>query len=569
MRVAAKLDDWARPAPDTGNVALCAAEALLGSMPIATAILVQDGSGEPLVLAGNSRFGQIMDGSSARDALLAPHGPVSRAAAALLASPEDHDSRSFHWRDGDSVSGRHFQVHLARVDAVVGGASALLTLVDRTAEVESARSLRAELSHDSLTGLPNRSTCAEKVEEALLRGGRYAVLLLDLARFSRVNESLGVMAGDEVVITVARRLLSTLRSGDCLARVGGNEFGMLVRLHDDAEEAMTAARRVRSVLATPFRLSKFEIGLECAIGCALSDGDTEGGEELVRYAQLSLKRAKRSGRIEIHRTGEAAGARYKLDLETELRRAIDRGGLTLAFQPIVTLASGRPCGFEALARWDHPERGRIDPSEFIPLAEETGLIVPLGRWALESAIARLAEWDRRAGCALWLSISVNVSAIQLQRDDVPATIAGLLERYGITGKRLTIELTESAIVQDPERTSRALEALRALEVGVAMDDFGTGYSSLAYLRRLPIDILKIDRSFVSEMHLDRDKVAIVRAVLSLAEALGKRTTAEGVETAELGHMLATLGCTHGQGYFYARPLDPEDAYRYLIEHGVD
>jgi len=390
----------------------------------------------------------------------------------------------------------------------------------------------------------------------------HAVVLVDLSRFSRINESLGGVAGDEVIITVARRLISTLRTGDLLARVGGDEFGILLRLVNGREDAAAAARRIQSVLSSPFRLARFEVGLECAIGCALIGDESASGEELVRNAQFALKRAKTTGRVEVHHSGEAACARYKLDLETELRRAIDVGDLRLAYQPIIDLASNRVSGFEALSRWAHPVRGNIDPAEFIPVAEEAGLIVPLGRWALDTALATLAEWDRLAGAPVPLTMSVNVSAIQLARDDVPGVIAAALARHGIGGERLTIELTESAIVQDPERTTRALQALKGLNVRVAMDDFGTGYSSLSYLRKLPIDNLKIDRSFVSGMLQDRDKVAIVRAVLSLADALGKTTTAEGVETIELSQTLAALGCSHGQGYFYAAPLEADAALTY-------
>ena len=541
--------------PPVARPCLPAAGAVpLDALPLAGAILA-DGGARPIVVARNPAC-------LLPDAALDEGGAIARAVMALLAEPAGAPSRSFRWRDGDGVAARHFEVHLARIDAAIAAPACFLSLIDRTAEVESARSLRAELNHDSLTGLPNRAAFAEMIDAIVAGGGRHAVLLVDLARFGRINSSLGGMTGDEVIITVARRLLGTVRAGDRVARVGGDEFGMLVRLGDRQEEAMEAARRIRRTLAAPFRLGKFEVGLECAIGFALSS-EAVDGEEIVRNAQLALKRAKASGRIEVHHPGEGASARYRLDIESELRRAIEQNELTLAFQPIVDLASDRTTGFEALARWHHPVRGPIEPGEFIPVAEEAGLIVPLGRWALDTALATLAAWERAAGGALPVSMSVNVSAIQLARDDVPGTIAGLLARYRLAGERLTVELTESAIVQDPERTGRALAALKALDVRIAMDDFGTGYSNLSYLRRLPIDILKIDRSFVTGMLADRDKVAIVRAILSLADALGKTTTAEGIETIELGHTLAALGCTRGQGYHFARPLPADAALAYL------
>jgi diguanylate cyclase (GGDEF)-like protein len=549
---------------ETWDLVASIRQSYLDALPIAAAVLMDEGDGRLTVGACNKRY-------AALDAARPGNQPLSIAASPGMGrhlhdffGAPDREIR-FDWRDGDQVSGRHFQACISPLHAIPGGkARCLLTLVDRTAEIENARSLRGELLHDSLTGLPNRSAFTEAVDEVMDAGDgpRHAVLLVDLSRFSRINESLGGVAGDEVIITVARRLISTLRAGDLLARVGGDEFGILLRLANGADDAAAAARRIQSVLSSPFRLARFEVGLECAIGCAMVGDEQTSGEELVRNAQFALKRAKTSGRVEVHHPGEAACARYKLDLETELRRAIDQGDLTLAYQPIVDLGANRITGFEALARWHHPVRGTIDPGEFIPVAEEAGLIVPLGRWALDTALATLAKWDAIGGKPVPLSMSVNVSAIQLARDDVPGVIAAALATHGIDGSRLTIELTESAIVQDPERTTRALQALKGLNVRVAMDDFGTGYSSLSYLRRLPIDNLKIDRSFVSGMLQDRDKVAIVRAVLSLADALGKTTTAEGVETIELSQTLAALGCSHGQGYFYAMPLTADAAQDY-------
>ncbi len=541
-------------------------QAYLDALPIATAI-VSCGVGGFELMSCNRRFAEL-DASRPASPPMAviACAEIERELAAFF-ERADGEAARFEWRDGDAVSGRYFHVNLAPLIRIEGQAPrCLLTLVDRTAEIENARSLRAELLHDSLTGLPNRSAFAEAVDDVMTQGaGNHAVLLVDLSRFSRINESLGGVAGDEVIITVARRLISTLRSGDLLARIGGDEFGILLRLNHGTDDAAAAARRIQSVLSTPFRLSRFEVGIECAIGCAMVGEEQASGEELVRNAQFALKRAKSTGRVEVHHSGEAAHARYKLDLETELRRAIDQGDLRLAFQPIIDLAANRITGFEALSRWRHASRGSIDPGEFIPVAEEAGLIVPLGRWALDTALATLAEWDKAEGSPLPLTMSVNVSAIQLARDDVPGIIAAALATHGIAGERLTIELTESAIVQDPERASRALQALKGLNVRVAMDDFGTGYSSLSYLRRLPIDTLKIDRSFVSGMLADRDKVAIVRAVLSLADALGKTTTAEGVETVELSQTLAALGCSHGQGYHYAAPLPADQAEAFWRE----
>jgi diguanylate cyclase (GGDEF)-like protein len=384
------------------------------------------------------------------------------------------------------------------------------------------------------------------------------VLVVDVLRFSRINESMGSIAGDELLITLARRLMSALRGGDVLARTGGNEFGILVSLSRGIEDALTAAARIQEVMSAPFHISDLDIRVECAIGVALMQRGQEA-EELFRNAQFAVKQAKQSGRPQIYQPEEASAARRRFSIETELRRALDKDQLELFYQPLINLKSGEVAGFEALARWNHPDRGEISPSEFIPVAEESGLILQLGRWAMNKATHTLAELDKTAGEALPCYVAVNLSAIQLARDDVPGLVADALHSSGLSGKRLTLELTESSIVQDPARATRVFDALKALDATVAMDDFGTGYSSLAYLQRLPIDVLKIDKSFVSGMMVDPDAVAIVRAVLSLAEALGMTTTAEGIETVELATTLATLGCAHGQGYYFAKPLEPKAA----------
>ena len=382
-----------------------------------------------------------------------------------------------------------------------------------------------------------------------------------MLRFSRINESMGALAGDELLITFARRLMSALRGGDVLSRTGGNEFGVLVTLRRGVGDALAAADRIQEVLAAPFKISDLEIRVECAIGIALM-GAGQDAEELFRNAQFAVKQAKQVGKPQVYEARQATEARRRFSIETELRRALDKDQLKLFYQPLIDLKSGEVTGFEALARWDHEDRGEISPTEFIPVAEESGLILQLGRWAMHKAADTLAGWDRSAGEPLPLYVGVNLSAIQVARDDVAAVVSSALKASGLTGNRLTLELTESSIVQDPARATRVFDALKSLEATVAMDDFGTGYSSLAYLQRLPIDVLKIDRSFVSGMMVDPDSVAIVRAVLSLADALGMSTTAEGIETVELATTLATLGCASGQGFYFARPLEAESALDY-------
>jgi diguanylate cyclase (GGDEF)-like protein len=469
------------------------------------------------------------------------------------------------FRDGEGVSGHYFRMKLAPLPRGEGSAPrCLLSVVDRTVEVQAERTLRAEMLRDSLTGLPNRLAFSEAIEksgENVARDLEHAVLIVDMLRFSRINESMGALAGDELLITFARRLILALRSGDILARTGGNEFGILVSLRRGVEDALKAAERIQQVMTAPFKLSELEIRVECAIGVALMHAGQDS-EELFRNAQFAVKQAKTAGKPQVYEPRQATEARRRFSIETELRRALDKDQLKLFYQPLINLKSGQVAGFEALARWDHEDRGEISPTEFIPVAEESGLILTLGRWAMDRAAQTLADWDKEVGETLPLYVGVNLSAIQVARDDIAAVVESALKSSGLTGDRLTLELTESSIVQDPARATRVFDALKALDTTVAMDDFGTGYSSLAYLQRLPIDVLKIDKSFVSGMMVDPDAVAIVRAVLSLAEALGMSTTAEGIETVELATTLATLGCASGQGFYFAKPLEPEAALDY-------
>lgn len=472
------------------------------------------------------------------------------------------------WQFGDEVDCRYFRVMFARRADKRAGNRCMITLIDQTAELRTEHSLRREMATDSLTGLPNRAGFSDEVESAITPDNRddYAVLVINLDRFSRVNACMGGLAGDELLISVARRLKGALRGRDILARMNGDEFGVLLVLDDGINDALHVAKRIQAALANPFRLSDFEIRVDCAIGIALG-ADNEGDpEDLVRNAQFAVKRAKKSGRTEVYQTHAFDIAREQFGMETELRRAIETGALTLSFQPICELASGRITSFEALARWTNEDGVKLSPNDFIPVAEETGLIVPLGRWAMDEAARTIAEWDCRSGGDCGVRVAVNLSAIQLQRDQIPTMVKQALDRHSIDGTRLTLELTESAIVTDPDRISQTMKSLKDLGATLAMDDFGTGYSNLAYLQKLPIDLLKIDRSFVSGMLADRDKIAIVRAILSLAQALGMQTTAEGIETNELSQTLAALGCTYGQGFLYARPLEADDAYRYLTEH---
>jgi diguanylate cyclase (GGDEF)-like protein len=540
---------------------------LLDALPIAAAIVQQGKAGALQVTAFNSRFQRAVEQSSCA-ALDWNHAQCLKkgAIADLLVDffNGEQPSGELDFKDGDGVSARYFRLKLAPLPRGDGPPRCLLSVVDRTVEVQAERTLRAEMLRDSLTGLPNRLAFSEAIEQAGEKVGRdleHAVLIVDMLRFSRINESMGSLAGDELLITFARRLILALRAGDVLARTGGNEFGVLVSLRRGIEDALKAAERIQQVMASPFKISDLEIKVECAIGVALMNAGQDS-EELFRNAQFAVKQAKAAGKPQVYEPKQATEARRRFSIETELRRALDKEELKLFYQPLINLKTGEVAGFEALARWNHEDRGEISPTEFIPVAEESGLILQLGRWAMDRAAQTLANWDRETGEKMPLYVGVNLSAIQVARDNIADMVEDALRSSGLKGDRLTLELTESSIVQDPARATRVFDALKALDATVAMDDFGTGYSSLAYLQRLPIDVLKIDKSFVSGMMVDPDAVAIVRAVLSLAEALGMSTTAEGIETVELATTLATLGCASGQGFYFAKPLEADAALEY-------
>lgn len=480
------------------------------------------------------------------------------------------ESDSFEIRRDGDLAPEYYSCTIGRLgpqDPLAGSVRLLVTIIDRTSERQAEKNLRRELLSDSLTALPNRTGFGEEIDDRLGNGAwadgtSFAILAIDLVRFSRVNESLGALAGDELIITVAKRLKSSLRQGDVLARIGGNEFAVFARLNNGLSDALHIVQRINDALAQPVRLSNLQISVDCAIGCALAGSHSSDSDDVVRQAQAAVKIAKRSGKLEIYRSGVLKEAHRRFTIESRLREALSNGGLELAFQPIVHLQSGDVTGFEALARWTDAELGEVSPTEFIQVAEESGLIVPLGRWAMYEAAQTLAEWDRLHGEVLPVGMNVNLSPIQMGRDDVPSIVQEALRYSGISGRRLTIELTESAIIADPGKARQVLSALKALDAVIAMDDFGTGYSNLASLQSLPIDMLKIDRSFVTGMLNDRDNNAIVRAILSLADSLGLHVTAEGIETQQLALHLQKMGCWQGQGYYFSAAMDRVAAYDY-------
>jgi c-di-GMP phosphodiesterase Gmr len=536
--------------------------AWLASLPIAAAIY-------QLGEAGVSRAStnRLFEGIAAG---------TGRTAAFDLAACEDAmldmlaSGRPTHfqlWRSDDKVSPCEMEISIA-----IFGADRdhfLLSLVDRTAEVVSRSNLRREMMNDSLTGFANRIGFEDRIEDAAsalantAAGSMFALVVFDLARFSRINESVGVLAGDELIITVARRLSSRLRTNEIIGRMGGNEFALFAMV-DDVSAAEAIADRIVRAFEDPCKLSNLEIQIDCAVAAATGVVGDEDPMDVLRHAQIALKKAKQSKKFELFSNDKLDRAKHRFSIETDLRRALERDELELHYQPLIDLESGRLNGFEALARWNHPDRGPISPMDFIPVAEESGLIVPLGRWALAEAARTISAWEAASASDLPVKISVNLSAVQLLRDDVPKAVEEAIRNAGIHGNRLTLELTESAFVDDPDGARRVLDALKALDTNLAMDDFGTGYSNLAYLQKLPIDVLKIDRSFITDLTANKDSRAIVSTVLSLASALGMKTTAEGIESEEISAELRRLGCTNGQGYFYAKPLNGAAAYEFLV-----
>lgn len=537
------------------------AAAWLAALPIAAALVRPLARGQFQLHASNQLFERLG---------LSPTGigvPVEIVRAMATAAQDGQAVRDIGCAIGNDVFGREYRAVLAPIAASgIAGPIFLLTLVDRTNEVHTERNLRRELVSDSLTGLPNRAGLEEALEdrsEGTEPKGDIALLLIDLARFSRINEHIGPLAGDELLITVARRLQSNLRTDDILARTGGDEFAIASRIGAGKVDVREIARRIRGAFDHPFRIGDLKVSIDCAVGCAIQSASDVDVADLLRFAQIALKRAKQTDRIEIYEPETAVLTNNRFSLETALRQAIEADGLKLAFQPLIELATGRVAGFEALARWQRDDGRIISPAEFIPVAEDSGLIVPLGQWAIQAVARTLAEWDKsHTNGAIPIYIAVNVSAIQLARDDVAANVRQAVRDHGIAADRLMIELTESAVIGDPDVALSVLRELKSLGTRIAMDDFGTGYSNLAYLQGLPLDVLKIDRSFVDRMTQDKDKAAIVRTIQSLAEAMEMQTTAEGVETREQADQLTGFGCNYGQGYFYARPMDAADALTY-------
>ena len=443
-------------------------------------------------------------------------------------------------------------------DPSVGGV--VVTCHDVTDRKAYERELTRLAFHDALTELPNRALFLDRLEQALARAERHqrsmAVLFLDLDNFKVVNDSLGHEAGDQLLAEAAQRLRSTLRTEDTAARFGGDEFAVLLEEVGGEAAAVAAAERIAASLDAPIPLDRREMFASFSIGVALSAPGRDSAEGLLRNADLAMYRAKADGKARhaVFDPSMTAGAMERLDLEAGLRRALDHDEFRVVYQPILDLASGRIREVEALVRWEHPRRGLVSPAQFIPIAEETGLIVPIGAWVLREACRQTRAWQDRCPTEAPLVVGVNLSARQFQEPGLVAHVAATLRDTDLDATSLKLEITESVIMRDADSTVTTLRELKALGVGLAIDDFGTGYSSLSYLKRFPIDTLKIDRSFVDGLGREANDTAIVQSVVALARSLNLAVVGEGIETPEQLAQLRSLGCGRGQGFYFSRPL---------------
>jgi diguanylate cyclase (GGDEF)-like protein/PAS domain S-box-containing protein len=431
-------------------------------------------------------------------------------------------------------------------------------LRDVTERRQAVKLLLHQAFHDGLTGLGNRAffeRCLRKAIEHAQRSDRgLAVLCLDVDRFTAVNDTLGYRAGDRLLAAVSRRLQSVLRMSDRLARLSGDEFACLVENCEKSEDAVRVAERIHEAFRRPFEVDGTPVQVTVTLGVAWSPGQ-ETSEDLLRFSDVALHRAKRTGQgTQVFDAGIDAAATRRLHACNELAQALQRGEFVLYYQPLVDMESGRVCGVEALLRWNHPDRGLIPPDEFIPLAEETGLIVPLGDWVLQEACRQAMRWKWALGPGRELTMSVNVSAKQLRDSGFAARAREILQETGMPAGELVLELTENVLLQEMERARE----LRDLGVRLAIDDFGTGYASLAYLRELPVSMLKIARPFISKLGLNVVDTSLVNTILMLGQDLGLLCVAEGIEELKQANLLRELRCHFGQGYLFAKPMPAAD-----------
>jgi diguanylate cyclase (GGDEF)-like protein/PAS domain S-box-containing protein len=449
------------------------------------------------------------------------------------------------------------------------------SMTDVTEQRRNQEQLRHDALHDALTGLPNRTLFLDRLEQAMLRAQRsrfrFAVLFLDIDDFKTINDSLGHAHGDQVLLQAAGRLRDPLRPGDTVARLGGDEFAILLEGLTTDAEIEQVVERLQSVMATPVTIGAQAVFIRFSIGIATSTTPGQNPADILRNADTAMYQSKagnRGGSTFFDESMHAHAVR-RLSLETSMRQALDNGEFELHFQPLVRLADGRLGGFEALARWPRGQQRPVSPADFVPLAEQSGLIIPLGRWVIEEAVAQAARWYHQRGGSegVLLPVSLNVSGRQLRDPELLPTLVRALQTHDLPGRGIKLELTESAIIENISHSREVLRSLRELGVSLCIDDFGTGYSSLSQLRDFPFDVLKIDRSLITQLTEDPSQEAIVRAIVSIASALGKSVVAEGIETRAQALRLVALKCEMGQGFLFAPALPPDEALALFDDEG--
>jgi len=467
----------------------------------------------------------------------------------------------------------HFHWLSIRARPVLGSNGEIIrcvgTIVDITEQKNSIERLLHDAVHDNLTGLPNRQVFLDRLQAVLTLAPegnqlRPTVMVIDIDRYKLVNDTLGVAAGDNILIALTRRLRRLLKPQDTLARLSGDQFGLILVSERDPAKVADFADAISKAIMVPINFANREIILTASVGLTSWVDQQENAPGMLSDAELAMYRAKRAGgnRVEPFQPAFRSFGTDRLQLETDLRRAVERKELSLVYQPIVRLEDAEVAGFEALMRWEHPKRGNIPPTEFIPIAEASDIIGPLGMFALEQATNDLMAWQRQTG-DLPLFVSINLSSVQLLNNELYDDIRALLAKTHCDPSRIKLELTESQVMENPEQARLVLDKLREAGIGLALDDFGTGYSSLAYLTRFPFDMIKLDKAMVRD---ESDKKAILlRSVISMARELNMRVVAEGIESEEDALELAKIGCTYGQSFIFGPPMGTDSVIRLLKE----